>query len=71
MCVFSYSIQSRMAVLNLTTNENTNYFRYRHFKRPDGTYNNPFHRGFLGNLKEFCYLQRPPYMVARADPYKV
>ena len=66
-CVY----QTRMVVMNLTTNEHTNYFRYRHFKRPDGTYNNPFNRGFVSNLKEFLYLQRPPYMVVRSDPYNV
>ena len=60
-----------MAAMNLTTNENANYFRYRHFKQPDGTYNNPFNRGLLGNLKEFLYLQRPPYMAVRTDPYRV
>ena len=41
--------RTRNIVANLTTNERYNLRRYPHFKRPDGSFVNPFDRGLAGN----------------------
>jgi hypothetical protein len=65
--LYTLCFQTVMAVQNLTVNEYNNYYRYRHFKQPNGTFKNPFHHGFVNNLLEFFYMRKPTYMQDRRD----
>ena len=53
-------IQSMNILDNITTNERFNWRRYTHFKKPDGSYFNPFSRGYLSNIFEYfnCIRER-------------
>ena len=64
-------LQSMMVTVNLTANEYANYYRYRHFKQPNGTFKNPFNHGIINNLLEFFYLKKPPYVQQQRDVYNV
>ncbi|KAJ1217021.1 hypothetical protein NDU88_004618 [Pleurodeles waltl] len=45
-----------MAAVNITTNERMNYMKYSYLKDENGRFVNPFNRGILLNLLEFCHL---------------
>ncbi|XP_069487214.1 uncharacterized protein [Ambystoma mexicanum] len=48
-----------MAISNITTNERVNCKKYSYLKDEKGQFANPFDRGFLLNLMEFCHFIPP------------
>eukprot|EP00735_Rhodelphis_limneticus_P003675 TRINITY_DN15176_c0_g1::TRINITY_DN15176_c0_g1_i1::g.30601::m.30601 TRINITY_DN15176_c0_g1::TRINITY_DN15176_c0_g1_i1::g.30601 ORF type:complete len:566 (-),score=131.36,sp/Q52T38/ZDH22_ARATH/29.62/8e-55,zf-DHHC/PF01529.15/2.8e-37,Ank_2/PF12796.2/4.4e-06,Ank_2/PF12796.2/1.6e-11,Ank_2/PF12796.2/1.5e-13,Ank_4/PF13637.1/9.2e-06,Ank_4/PF13637.1/4.5e-09,Ank_4/PF13637.1/5e-06,Ank_4/PF13637.1/1.5e-13,Ank_4/PF13637.1/0.38,Ank_4/PF13637.1/1.2e+04,Ank_5/PF13857.1/0.0068,Ank_5/PF13857.1/3.1e-06,Ank_5/PF13857. len=45
--------QIQLMCKNLTTNEYSNLTRYTYLHAPDGTYRNPFDKGFMHNCREY------------------
>lgn len=56
------------ALQNMTTNEMTNWPRYKHFRNPDtGDFMNPFDKGWLNNLHEISFPGQYPTMPTALD----
>jgi hypothetical protein len=51
-------VQTKQVVTNVTTNEMINWRRYPGWEREDGSFKNPYDRGFVHNVKQF-FLQVP------------
>eukprot|EP00210_Caulerpa_lentillifera_P009450 g9011.t1 len=54
--------QASQAVRNLTTNELTNWYRYKYLHGRDGQFYNPFDKGAMNNCRELCI----PDLASRA-----
>jgi len=46
--------QASQVFRNLTTNEMTNWYRYKYLRDSNGAFRNPFDRGCLGNCRDAC-----------------
>ncbi|WAQ98552.1 hypothetical protein MAR_022925 [Mya arenaria] len=47
------------ACFNITVNERINHKRYSYLKDGKGQFYNPFHRGYIKNIKEYFHMLRP------------
>ncbi|PAA94394.1 hypothetical protein BOX15_Mlig017494g3, partial [Macrostomum lignano] len=58
------------AAINMTTNESMNKKRYTYLKDSNGNFRNPFDRGIVNNLLEFCHMRSPRYTAHELSEIK-
>lgn len=52
--------QSSQILRNMTTNELTNWYRYRYLSGPNGEFTNPFDKGWKRNCRDACFPSLAP-----------
>jgi hypothetical protein len=52
---FVFYGQLRGILVNVTTNESMNAYRYQYLKDAAGNFSNPFDHGYWNNAKEFLF----------------
>lgn len=52
----------------MTTNEMSNWPRYKHFRHPEtNQFMNPFDKGWIGNMHEMCFPGQYPTLPTALD----